>query len=69
MKLKHFFFFALLLQGMTIVHATTVQKLLLKNGSELEGYIHATPRKRFHIHSRKGYHLYAWDRNKINCRP
>lgn len=39
MKLKHFFFFALLLQGMTIVHATTVQKLLLKNGSELEGYI------------------------------
>ena len=39
MKLKHFFFFTLLLQGTTIAHATIVQKLLLKNGSELEGYI------------------------------
>lgn len=38
MKLKHIFLFALLLQG-TIINATIVQKLLLKNGSELEGYI------------------------------
>ena len=38
MKLKHIFLFALLLQG-TIINATIVQKLLLNNGSELEGYI------------------------------
>lgn len=39
MKLKHIFLFALLLQVPVITNATIVQKLLLKNGSELEGYI------------------------------
>lgn len=39
MKLKQIFLFALLLQGVAIANATIVQKLLLKNGSELEGYI------------------------------
>lgn len=39
MNLKHIFFFALLIQTVDIVNATIVQKLLLKNGSELEGYI------------------------------
>lgn len=39
MKLKLIFFLALLLQGMADAGATIVQKLLLKNGSELEGYI------------------------------
>lgn len=39
MKLKQIIFFALLLQGTAMANATIVQKLLLKNGSELEGYI------------------------------
>lgn len=39
MKLKHIFFIALLLQGSAIANATIIQKLFLKNGSELEGYI------------------------------
>ena len=39
MKLKQIFLFALLLQSTAIANATIVQKLLLRNGSELEGYI------------------------------
>ena len=39
MKLKQIFLFTLLLQTVVIANATIVQKLLLKNGSELEGYI------------------------------
>lgn len=39
MKLKHIFLFALLQQFTVVTNATIVQKLLLKNGSELEGYI------------------------------
>ncbi|UVQ21901.1 hypothetical protein NXX60_19885 [Bacteroides thetaiotaomicron] len=39
MKLKQIFLFTLLLQTVVIENATIVQKLLLKNGSELEGYI------------------------------
>lgn len=39
MKLKLIFLFVLLQQGAAIANATIVQKLLLKNGSELEGYI------------------------------
>ena len=39
MKLKQSFLFTLLLQTVVIANATIVQKLLLKNGSELEGYI------------------------------
>ena len=39
MKLKSLLMFALLLQGTAMANATIVQKLFLKNGSELEGYI------------------------------
>lgn len=39
MKLKSLYVIALLLQGTAMANATIVQKLLLKNGSELEGYI------------------------------
>ena len=39
MKLKSLLIIALLLQGTAMANATIVQKLLLKNGSELEGYI------------------------------
>ena len=39
MRLKFLFMIAILLQGSAMASATIVQKLLLKNGSELEGYI------------------------------
>lgn len=39
MKTKHWILLVLLVQGVAIANATIVQKLLLKNGSQLEGYI------------------------------
>lgn len=39
MKLKSILFIVCLLQGAMTLNATIVQKLVLKNGSELEGYI------------------------------
>ena len=39
MKLKSVLFIVCLLQGAMTLNATIVQKLVLKNGSELEGYI------------------------------
>jgi hypothetical protein len=39
MKLKLFLFFVFLLQGLAWINATVVQKIILKDGSELDGYI------------------------------